>query len=143
MSSTHILVTMKSIDSNRKKPDPWDSLCPSRTLLNLISGKWTLLIFPLLSQKPRRNAELLRLVDGISQKVMTEILRDLETHGLVARHDYGTMPPKVDYSLTELGNQLAKTIGLLDKWVVDNYYEVAAARERSIRKAKRKRLAGF
>lgn len=129
---------MKAVEPARKTPDPWDRKCPSRSLLDLISGKWTLLIFPVLSQKPRRNAELLRLVDGISQKVMTEILRDLEQHGLVARHDYGTVPPKVEYGLTELGRTLAKTIGILDKWVIENYYQVARARDNARRKAKSK-----
>lgn len=53
-----------------------------------------MLIFPLLNQRPHRNSELLRAVDGISQKVLTETLRDFEVHGLVIRHDYGTVPPK-------------------------------------------------
>ena len=97
-----------------------------------------MLIFPLLKQRALRNSELLRQVDGISQKVLTETLRDFEVHGLILRRDYATVPPKVDYSLTELGQTLAEAMSVLDQWVVDHYYEIAGARERYMRKKKRK-----
>lgn len=129
---------MEAEAKERKRPDPWDRRCPSRALLNMLGDKWTMLIFPLLKKGPRRNAELLRMVDGISQKVLTATLRDLEASGLVMRHDFGVVPPKVDYRLTELGLTLAKVMGVLDQWVVDHYYEVADARDRFKRKARRK-----
>ncbi len=116
--------------TDRKAPNPWDSSCPSRSVVDLLANKWVLLLFPLLDRGPQRNAELLRLVDGVSQKMLTETLRELEAHGLVARHDYQTVPPKVDYQLTELGKSLARTISVLDQWVVEHYYEVANARTR-------------
>jgi len=115
---------------NRKTPNPWDSKCPSRSVVDLLASKWVLLLFPLLDKGPQRNAELLRSIDGVSQKMLTETLRELEAHGLVARHDYQTVPPKVDYRLTDLGKSLARTISALDRWVVDHYYEVAEARTR-------------
>ena len=74
--------------------------------MDLLASKWVLLLIPLLEKGPLRNAELLRLVDGISQKMLTETLRELEAYGLVGRHDYQTVPPKVDYRLTELGKSL-------------------------------------
>lgn len=119
-------------------PDPWNRGCPSRALLNLIGDKWTMLLLPKLSRGPLRNSELLRQVGGISQKVLTETLRDLEGHGLVLRHDYGTVPPKVDYRLSTLGQSLAATLDLLDRWVVDHYFEVAQARQKFLKKARRK-----
>ena len=119
---------MKAID--RKTPNPWDSKCPSRSVVDLLASKWVLLLFPLLNKGPRRNADLLRSVGGVSQKMLTETLRDLEAHGLVARHDYRTVPPKVDYRLTKLGKTLARTISVLDRWVVEHHYEIADARER-------------
>ena len=122
----------------RKTPDPWNSRCPSRGVIDLLGDKWTLLLFPVLQKGARRNAELLRSVDGISQKVLTDTLRKLESHGLVARHDYGTVPPKVDYRLTDLGLDLAKAISTLDHWVVAHYYEIAEARERFKRRTQRK-----
>jgi len=87
-------------------PNPWNRKCPSRGVVDLLASKWVLLLIPLLEKGPLRNAELLRLVDGISQKMLTETLRELEAYGLVGRHDYQTVPPKVDYRLTELGKSL-------------------------------------
>jgi DNA-binding HxlR family transcriptional regulator len=133
---------MQLAEKQKTKPDPWNRGCPSRAVLNIIGDKWTMLLFPLLQDGPRRNSELLRLLDGISQKVLTETLRDLEGHGLVARRDYGTVPPKVDYRLTELGATLAEAMRAVDQWVVDHYLEVAEARTRFLRKAKRKERAG-
>lgn len=98
--------------------------------MDILASKWVLLLFPLLNKGSRRNAELLRSIDGVSQKMLTETLRELEASGLVARHDYQTVPPKVDYRLTDLGRSLARTISELDRWVVDHYYEVAEARKR-------------
>lgn len=121
----------------KKTPDPWNGNCPSRAVLNLIGDKWAMLIFPLLRARPQRNSELLRAVDGISQKVLRETLRDFEAHGLVERRDYGTMPPKVDYRLTELGTTLADALSVVDQWVVNHYYEMADARERYLRRARR------
>lgn len=125
---------MKTAQSKRKIPDPWNGRCPSRAVLNLIGDKWAMLIFPLLKQRPHRNSELLRAVDGISQKVLTETLRDFEVHGLVVRNDYGTVPPKVDYRVSELGRTLADAMEVLDQWVVDHYHEIAGARERYMRR---------
>ncbi len=130
---------MQAIERKRQIPNPWDGRCPSRAVLNLVGDKWAMLIFPLLRQRPHRNSELLRQVGGISQKVLTETLRDFESHGLVFRRDYGTVPPKVDYRLTELGQSLAETMSVLDQWVVDHYYEVASARESYLRRKRRKK----
>lgn len=96
-----------------------------------------MLIFPLLRTRPYRNSELLRAVNGISQKVLTETLRDFEVHGLVLRHDYGTVPPKVDYRLTDLGRSLADVMSILDEWVVEHYHDMAGARERYLRRKRR------
>ena len=92
-----------------------------------------MLIFPLLQERPYRNNELLRAVGGISQKVLTETLRDFEVHGLIARRDYGTVPPRVDYRLTSLGHSLAEALRVVDQWVVDHYFDIAGARERYVR----------
>jgi DNA-binding HxlR family transcriptional regulator len=73
---------------------------------------------------------LLRGAEGISQKMLTQTLRALEQHGLLARRDYGEVPPRVEYALTPLGASLAKTMRALDAWVVDHFSEVAAARQR-------------
>lgn len=89
-----------------------------------------MLILPLLEAGPRRNADLLRGAQGISQKMLTQTLRALEQHGLVRRRDYREVPPRVDYALTPLGASLAHTLGALDAWVVDHFAEVDSARRK-------------
>lgn len=125
---------MRQHKNTGKTPNPWDGRCPSRAVLNLIGDKWAMLIFPLLKERPHRNSELLRAVGGISQKMLTETLRDFEVHGLIERRDYGTMPPKVDYRLTALGKSLAEALSVIDQWVIDHFFAIAAAREHYLRK---------
>lgn len=128
---------MKQLAITGKKPNPWDGRCPSRAVLNLIGDKWAMLIFPLLKERPHRNNELLRAVGGISQKVLTETLRDFEVHGLIERRDYRTVPPKVDYRLTALGESLAEALAVIDQWVIAHFFDMAGARERYLRKKRR------
>ena len=112
---------------SRAKPpvDPWSDTCPSRDVINLLASKWVLLLIPLLRRGPLRNGDLMRRVAGVSQKMLTQTLRDLERRGLVARRDYLEVPPRVEYALTPLGDSLAKTIAALDDWVVRHYYDMA------------------
>ena len=107
---------------NRPTPDPYLAECPSRKLIDVIGNKWVLLVFPLLYKGPKRSSELLREIEGISQKMLTQTLRLLEENGLVERRDYHEVPPKVDYRLTELGKSLGVLIAEVDDWVVDNFY---------------------
>ena len=112
------------------RANPWSEGCPSRQILSLVADKWVLLLLPLLRHGPRRNAELLRGAEGISQKVLTDTLRELERNGLLTRRDYGESPPRVEYALTPLGASLAETLHALDAWVIDHFGEVTAARQR-------------
>ena len=86
--------------------------CPVATTVSLIGSKWKLLIIRNLTKRPYRFNELLKSIDGLSQKVLTSSLRELESDGIIYRRDYKTNPPKVEYGLTSLGSNL-KTI--LDK----------------------------
>ena len=76
-------------------------ICPVRTSLNVLGGKWKLLILSYLLDEPRRYGELRRLMPEITEKMLIQELRDLETDGVVARTVHQTVPPRVDYSLTE------------------------------------------
>lgn len=116
-------------EPNRLKPNPWDSACPSRELLAMIGDKWALLLMPRLAEGPKRNGELLRALDGISQKMLTQTLREMERNGLVIRHDYKEVPPRVEYALTSLGRSLGAVVAALDRWVVDNYFTVEQSRQ--------------
>ncbi|MBR2535893.1 MAG: helix-turn-helix transcriptional regulator [Hyphomicrobium sp.] len=102
--------------------------CPSRAILELIADKWTLLILPALKRGPMRNGDLMRLIGGVSQKMLTQTLRELERNGLVVRRDYQEVPPRVEYALTDLGLSLADTVRKLDTWAEANILHVLAAR---------------
>ena len=87
--------------------------CPVATSVALIGGKWKLLLLRNLRERPWRFNELMRDLDGISQKVLTDSLRQMADDGLVYRHDYRQMPPRVEYSLTPLGRELLPVIDAL------------------------------
>lgn len=84
--------------------------------LSIIAGKWKPSIICKLGIHQFRNGELLREISGISQKVLTQQLRELEADGIVKRTSYGTVPPKVVYSLTEDGQSLRKFLVALSEW---------------------------
>ena len=71
-----------------------------------------------------RNGELIRQVDGVSQKMLTQTLRELEELGIVNRYDMQTVPPHVEYELSELGKSLRKKVDGLDRWVEKNMFEM-------------------
>ena len=99
--------------------------CPVATSVSLIGGKWKLLIIRNLKSRPWRFNELQRDLDGISQKVLTDSLRQMVADGLVYRNDYHENPPRVDYGLTDLGKEMMPIIdaladfGIYYKTVVD------------------------
>ncbi len=102
--------------------------CPSRGVLDLIGGKWTVLIVPALLDRPLRFGELKRRLDGITQKSLTQVLRQLERDGFVTRTQFPTIPPRVDYALTPLGHRAAGLLGLVRDWAEDNLADVLTAR---------------
>ena len=109
--------------------DVWNAGCPSRRVLELVANKWALLVIPLLRGKPQRNNELLRRVGGISQKMLTQTLRELELNGLVLRDDRQTVPPHVEYRLSALGLSLSKTLLAVDRWAESNHAEIDRAQK--------------
>ncbi|MEN9230236.1 MAG: helix-turn-helix domain-containing protein [Thermostichus sp. DG02_5_bins_236] len=113
--------------TEKRVADLFAESCPSRRILELIAGKWSLLILFALKDKPRRNNELLRHIEGISQKMLTQTLRGLEEHGLVKRQAFQVVPPHVEYELTPLGQSLGKALKSLDQWLVDHLDEVMTA----------------
>ena len=96
-------------------------VCPVATAVSLIGGKWKLLIIRNLKERPWRFNELQRDIEDISQKVLTDSLRQMIDDGLVYRHDYQEMPPKVEYGLTELGKEMLPIIDALADF--GNYYK--------------------
>lgn len=97
--------------------------------LSLVGDKWAVLVIMLLSKGPRRFNELRRVIGGISQRMLTLTLRDLEREGLVTRTQFPTIPPRVDYELTELGRSLQEPVMALGCWAVRNQPTLKDARE--------------
>jgi len=96
-------------------------------VLSRVGDKWSILIVMILSSGPRRFNELKRIVDGISQRMLTLTLRGLERDGLVTRTVFATVPPRVDYALTDLGRSLCVPVTALGSWADENYDAIASA----------------
>jgi DNA-binding HxlR family transcriptional regulator len=90
--------------------------CPVEAAIDVIGGKWKALILWWLQQRTWRFAELRRQIPGITEKVLTRQLRELEADGIVARRVYPTVPPRVEYSLTEYGQSLKRALRAICDW---------------------------
>ena len=104
--------------------------CPVRQVMQGIFGKWSTLLLLALSERPYRFGELRRLVPDISQRMLTQTLRDLERDGHVYRKVYATKPPSVEYGLTGLGTSMLIPLNDLVVWAGDNFAAVESARKR-------------
>jgi DNA-binding HxlR family transcriptional regulator len=104
--------------------------CPTRQVINRIGDRWSLLVLYALESGTMRFQELRRMVDGVSQKMLTQTLRALERDGLVRREIFASVPPRVEYSITELGRGLGGHIVGIREWAYANMSEIEAARER-------------
>jgi DNA-binding HxlR family transcriptional regulator len=109
--------------------DVYNSNCPTRQVLDRIGDKWTALIIGLLEEGPLRFSELQRNIGGISQKMLTQTLRNCERDGLINRTLYPEVPPRVEYKLTLLGETLCTPIAAIRNWAEENIAEVTAAQE--------------
>jgi DNA-binding HxlR family transcriptional regulator len=114
----------------KPQPNICNAACPSRKVLELLAEKWALLVIFRLRVKPHRTAELRREIDGVSEKMLIQTLRKLERHGLVSRHDFNEMPPRVEYALSPLGVSLSLPVEQLERWVAKNIFEVWRAKDR-------------
>ncbi|MEU9832411.1 helix-turn-helix domain-containing protein [Streptosporangium sp. NPDC048047] len=105
--------------------------CPSRTVVEVLANKWSLYVLAALRRRngPMRFNELRRLLDGITQKMLTQTLRSLERDGLVRRTVYPTVPPRVEYALTGLGVEAGRLTAAIAEWSTAHAREIVAARE--------------
>ena len=110
--------------------DPYDADCPTRQVLDHLSGKWTGLVVGRLLDRPHRFSELKRAIGGISQKMLTQTLRALERDGMVLRIVAEGSPPPVTYELTPLGASFAEAVVHIRTWTTEHFDDVLAARER-------------
>lgn len=119
----HLLVSMK-IMTQTTLPQPGFT-CGLDATLRIIAGKWKPLILYFLLQGPNRYGELKRAVQGVSDKMLIQQLKELEVDQIVTRTDYKEVPPRVDYTLTPLGRSLAEALVPLCTWGTENMAEVA------------------
>lgn len=108
-----------------KHADLYNPRCPSRKILQLIGSKWSMLLLCSLRSGALRTGALRREVGGISQKMLTQTLRDLERHGLIERISYDEIPPRVEYKLTRLGRSLSNLIDEIEQWIESHYPRLA------------------
>lgn len=103
--------------------------CPVRQVLDQIGDKWSTLFIQLLGERPHRFGELRRAVPDISQRMLTQTLRDLQRDGLVSRHVFPTVPPGVEYRLTPLGESLLEPLSHLVRWAERNFEDIRRCRQ--------------
>lgn len=109
-------------------PERPSAVCPSRSMFRLIGDRWTLLALLQLEQGVRRFADIRRGLGTISAKVLAEKLRRLEENGIVRRRVYDQSPPRVEYRLTALGQELAQHVSKLDQWTLQNAERIERSR---------------
>lgn len=127
MSLGHTAVTTSTAAAQDQHPLQSDCARVG-PLLARLGDKWTVLIVMMLGEGPRRFSEIKRAVDGISQRMLTLTLRNLERDGMVTRTVTPSIPPRVDYALTDLGRSLGGPLFALGQWVRDHLPEIDAAR---------------
>ncbi|MEZ8222592.1 winged helix-turn-helix transcriptional regulator [Vibrio splendidus] len=115
-------------------------LCPTRTILAQISDKWSLIVIIVLGNEEYRFSELAKKIPDISQRMLTQTLRKLERDGLLQRRVTPSIPPRVDYKMTTLGQSLSEPLNSMSKWALDNQPHILVARDR-FDKANTKHLA--
>ncbi|UFU05501.1 winged helix-turn-helix transcriptional regulator [Ruania halotolerans] len=117
-------------DEKKWEAFQWDARedCEVRQILDRIADKWSLLVIALLEEETLRFGELARKVDGISKRMLTVTLRNLERDGLIQRTIYAEVPPRVEYRLSPLGCTLIGTIQALVLWTEEHQQQIIAAR---------------
>lgn len=111
-----------------RRYDAYIASCPTRHLLDRISDKWVTLVLSALAGGPQRYSDLSRRIAGVSQKMLTQTLRSLERDGLVSRTVTPSVPVRVDYALTPLGDTLMPLLAHIKEWAEHHMDEVAASR---------------
>lgn len=98
--------------------------CPSRAVLRHLTSRWGLLVMLVLYGGTKRFSEIRRSIDGVSERMLTDTLQKLEQDGMLTRHSFNTVPPHVEYTLTELGMAAAEKLSDLAEWLQDNLAEI-------------------
>ena len=119
---------MKTV--NTRTANAYSADCPTRQILDRVGDKWAVLILLLLMEQPVRFNQLRRSIEGISQKMLSQVLKSLERDGLIKRRAIATVPVTVEYSITPLGATLANAVDPLRDWAESNLKDVLNAQRR-------------
>ena len=123
-------LSLSDTDVTTKEAGADHSSCRRVTpVLNRVGDKWSMQVVMQLADGPRRFSELKRALDGVSQRMLTLTLRGLERDGLISRHVTPTIPPRVDYELTELGISLREPVRALGAWALEHIDCIWAAQQ--------------
>jgi DNA-binding HxlR family transcriptional regulator len=112
------------------RPNVYNRDCPSQAILALIGSKWSMLVLCCLRDGALRTHGIKRRLSGVSSKMLTQTLRELERHGILEREDFGEVPPRVEYRLTPLGRSLAGLVVNIEEWVTANYSRMTGSARR-------------
>lgn len=104
--------------------------CPTRLVMDRVADKWAVLVLNKLAGEKMRFNQLRRDIEGISQKVLSQVLKKLERDGLVSRQAFATVPVTVEYAITPLGETLTSTVSALTRWAEENMNAILAAQAR-------------
>ena len=106
--------------------------CPSRQILNHLTSRWGALVLVSLHSGTKRFSELRRSIDGVSERMLTKTLQELEADGMLIRKSYNTVPPQVDYTLTEFGAQASNKMFELVDWLEMNLGNILASQQNTV-----------
>ncbi|MFD1935798.1 MULTISPECIES: winged helix-turn-helix transcriptional regulator [Nonomuraea] len=109
--------------------DAFDANCPTRLVLDRIGDKWSVLVLLSLAKGSMRFTELRDRIGGVTPKVLTQTLRAMEYDGLLTRKVYAEVPPKVEYTLTDLGHSLHQPVAAVARWAESNIGRILSSRE--------------
>ncbi|MEV5325307.1 helix-turn-helix domain-containing protein [Nonomuraea sp. N2-4H] len=112
------------------KGDVFDPNCPTRVVLDRIGDKWSALVLLCLVSGPMRFTQLRERIGGVTPKVLTQTLRAMEQDGLLTRQVFAEVPPRVEYTLTDLGRSLHGPISVVADWAERNVNEIMRCREK-------------
>jgi DNA-binding HxlR family transcriptional regulator len=116
------------VETPRRQTAELTAACPVRDVLDRVGDKWSALIVFSLASGPLRFGALRREITDISQRMLTEKLRNLQRDGMVERHVFPTTPPAVEYQLTDLGQSLSNALKQLSEWASKNHASIRSAR---------------
>lgn len=121
-------IKMENFSETVKRGYVLAAACPSRPILQHLTNRWGVLVMIVLMKGTKRFSELRREIEGVSERMLTQTLQQLEQDGMLIRRSYNTVPPHVEYYLTEYGKQAGAKLADLVDWLEENLVEILASK---------------